>query len=240
MSDTFKQSWHPQLLGANAAAALNAMPQVDCVPLTWVLEKVGLTHVNFFVLDVEGGELQVLQAIDFSKVTMDVIVIEADGGDPAKEAAIKALLSQHGYTYDGHVVRNDWFSRTSFEKSTPTSTVSSHTVPSTVSEYAMTAHLPAWASDAALVSRLGTSFVDRRDVTELSNSHSQDAEDIYAYAHYFYGRGGGSFVELGALDGLTFSNTVAFTALGWKGVHIEASPASYSSLVSNRPEQVQL
>jgi hypothetical protein len=119
MSDAFKQRWHPQLLGANAAAALNAMPQVDCVPLTWVLEKVGLTHVNFFVLDVEGGELQVLQAIDFSKVTMDVIVIEADGGDPAKEAAIKALLSQHGYTYDGHVVRNDWFSRTSFEKSTP-------------------------------------------------------------------------------------------------------------------------
>jgi outer membrane lipoprotein SlyB len=33
---------------------------------------------------------------------------------------------------------------------------------------------------------------------------------------------------MGALDGLKFSNTYAYEALlGWRGVHIEASPQSY-------------
>lgn len=35
-------------------------------------------------------------------------------------------------------------------------------------------------------------------------------------------------MEMGALDGLKFSNTYAYEMLlGWRGVHIEASPQSY-------------
>jgi hypothetical protein len=45
--------WHLQN-GVPTAAALAALPAVDCVPLHWILGKIGLSHVNFFVLDVEG------------------------------------------------------------------------------------------------------------------------------------------------------------------------------------------
>ncbi len=46
---------------------------------------------------------------------------------------------------------------------------------------------------------------------------------------------------MGALDGLTVSNTWAFEhALGWRGVHIEASPPSYDKLVVNRPGQLNI
>jgi FkbM family methyltransferase len=47
---------------------------------------------------------------------------------------------------------------------------------------------------------------------------------------------GGRFVELGALDGLTHSNTYALeTCLNWTGLLIEANPESYAKLqVSGR------
>ncbi len=70
-------------------------------------------------------------------------------------------------------------------------------------------------------------------------SRSQHAEDIYAYEHFFYGRGGGTFLEMGALNGLQWSNTVALERmLGWRGVLIEASPSSYKQLAVNRDNQV--
>jgi len=40
--------------------------EVACVPLSTVLATAGVTHVDFFVLDVEGAELDVLRTIDFS------------------------------------------------------------------------------------------------------------------------------------------------------------------------------
>ena len=42
----------------------------------------------------------------------------------------------------------------------------------------------------------------------LLNTSSQDAEDLYAYDHYFYRRGDGTFLELGALDGMASPHSV--------------------------------
>ena len=70
-------------------------------------------------------------------------------------------------------------------------------------------------------------------------SKAQDGEDVFAFEHFFYGaQGVGSFLEMGALDGLMYSNTYAFEqVLGWKGVLIEASPKSFERLARNRPSQ---
>ncbi|MFT5418628.1 MAG: FkbM family methyltransferase [Gammaproteobacteria bacterium] len=45
----------------------------------------------------------------------------------------------------------------------------------------------------------------------------------------------GTFVELGAFDGLTQSNTVSFERRGWRGVLIEPVPNNYEKCVNNRP-----
>lgn len=118
MSMPFRERWHPQLAGGN----FSGLPSVPCVPLGFVLGLVGIQHVNFYILDVEGGELSVLQAIDFSQLSFDVIVIEADGGNPDKDRGVIDLLATKGYAYHGHVVRNDWFVRQGFVATTsPTS-----------------------------------------------------------------------------------------------------------------------
>ena len=36
---------------------------------------------------------------------------------------------------------------------------------------------------------------------------SQSGEDKWAWAHLFYGRSNGTFIEMGALDGKKYSNT---------------------------------
>lgn len=44
----------------------------------------------------------------------------------------------------------------------------------------------------------------------------------------------GYFVEVGAFDGVSFSNTFALEQVGWKGVCVEPLPCRFSELVKNR------
>jgi hypothetical protein len=70
----------------------------------------------------------------------------------------------------------------------------------------------------------------------VRKSQSQEDEHLLSF---FGGFCGGTYVELGALDGITFSNTYAFNkALGWKGVLIELSPATFARLRANRPDEL--
>lgn len=48
--------------------------------------------INFFSLDVETAELEVLRTLDFSLVRFDVIVVEADGGSVSTCESVKQLL----------------------------------------------------------------------------------------------------------------------------------------------------
>lgn len=45
----------------------------------------------------------------------------------------------------------------------------------------------------------------------------------------------GSFVELGAYDGITQNNTLHFEEKGWRGILIEPVPAAYEACRRNRP-----
>ncbi len=47
------------------------------------------------------------------------------------------------------------------------------------------------------------------------------------YQHCFGRRSQGQFVEIGAYDGETFSNTCGLADLGWRGLYIEPMPASF-------------
>ena len=60
---------------------------------------------------------------------------------------------------------------------------------------------------------------------------SQSEEDEYLL-DWFNGLCGGSYIEMGALDGKQYSNSYVFNkAFRWKGVLIEANPKSFASLL---------
>ena len=76
------------------------------------------------------------------------------------------------------------------------------------------------------------------DLTSKELLHSQGGEDEMVLT-WFNGLCGGTYLEMGAVDGVAFSNTYALhKAFGWKGLLIEMSPPSFEKLVTNRPDDV--
>jgi FkbM family methyltransferase len=83
----------------------------------------------------------------------------------------------------------------------------------------------------ALGSPVGLSDDKRFDNSFLS----QDGEDEYLLENFFFMEENGTFIEMGALDGIRYSNSYFFEkVLGWSGVLIEAHPSKYRELVKNR------
>ena len=84
MSEKFRKSWY---------GTTDIMPQgaeaVPCVALGSILQTFGISHVDFFSLDVEGAELEVLHTLDLSAVHVNFIAIEQDGSNPTKDEAVR-------------------------------------------------------------------------------------------------------------------------------------------------------
>eukprot|EP01040_Poterioochromonas_malhamensis_P008995 gene8995-9739_t len=104
----------------------NQFPEVTvihCLPMYKVLKEAKVNHINLFILDVEGAELEVLQSIDWRKIRFDVIVVETKSYDPTFRPAdypaiIESFLTKKGYkNCCGQVGRNTWFVREGFEAS---------------------------------------------------------------------------------------------------------------------------
>ena len=66
--------------------------------------------------------------------------------------------------------------------------------------------------------------------------YSQCSEDIFLNTNFFKNKTNGVYIELGALDGVLYSNTKFFEdSLQWKGILIELHPEKFKLLEKNRP-----
>ena len=65
--------------------------EVLCIPLYFILKAIRMTHINFFSLDVEGAELDILKTIPFPLVTIDLFMIEyfVPSGEAETQARLK-------------------------------------------------------------------------------------------------------------------------------------------------------
>jgi hypothetical protein len=82
---------------------------VSCVPLQKILNAAKVRHVNYFLLDVEGAEFEVLKSVNFQKVKFDVISVETESAfrPPNYAKDIITFLDNVGYRdYAGQVGRN--------------------------------------------------------------------------------------------------------------------------------------
>ena len=72
----------------------------------------------------------------------------------------------------------------------------------------------------------------------MSNSYSLDfkgqiGQDIIAYL-CLKNKKNGFYIDIGAYDGINWSNTYIFEKLGWNGFCVEASPKTFEKLQKNR------
>jgi Methyltransferase FkbM domain len=67
---------------------------------------------------------------------------------------------------------------------------------------------------------------------------AQSGEDVILL-QWFNGLCNGTYFEMGALNGVTYSNTYFFNrVLHWQGLLVELSPSSYKALKVNRPNEL--
>ena len=69
---------------------------MKCIPLLSIIKALGITIVDYFSLDIEGAELQLLQALDFDQVDIKVMSIE---------------ISSIGRIFDGSYTKLDYMLR---------------------------------------------------------------------------------------------------------------------------------
>jgi len=64
---------------------------------------------------------------------------------------------------------------------------------------------------------------------------SQVSQDRFLLEHFFRGRRGGVFLDIGAYDGETLSNTLFFErTMGWTGLCVEPLPSAFAKLAATR------
>jgi len=67
---------------------------------------------------------------------------------------------------------------------------------------------------------------------------SQSGEDR-TLLQYFHGLCGGTYLEMGGLDGVRFSNSYVFNkGLGWRGLLVELGPDNYAELIKKRTTEL--
>lgn len=106
MSDSFKNSWHKT----------STEYEIDAVPFSDILKKSEIKYIDLMTIDVEGGELVVLETFDFS-IPVYVIIIELDNHNPEKDEKCREILRENGFILDKRITINEyWINKTYFRK----------------------------------------------------------------------------------------------------------------------------
>lgn len=98
---------------------------VGCGPLSPVIETLLLnSHINFFSLDVEGAEAQVLRTINWTRVKVDVMIAESINNHCQQvcehRSEVRQIMKEAGYLlYVDGVFRSDLFVHPSMKTRPP-------------------------------------------------------------------------------------------------------------------------
>lgn len=102
----FKKRWWNEKTIKNAEV-------IKCLPLNKIISNANITtnghaFFDFFSLDVEGGEYDVLKAINFDTLAFGVIFYETDEHNALKNMITREFLESKGYPFVTHYERSNW------------------------------------------------------------------------------------------------------------------------------------
>ncbi|CAL8108493.1 unnamed protein product [Orchesella dallaii] len=80
---------------------------VQCFPLNTFMLALNVTKIDYFSLDVEGAELDILKTIDFKSIHISTLSVEFIHDVEGKNA-IKEHMTQHGYFVLTEVTHPNW------------------------------------------------------------------------------------------------------------------------------------
>ena len=80
--------------------------EVQCFPLVSLLLALNRTKIDYFSLDIEGVELEVLQTIPFDRIDITVLTVEFVHNKGGKQG-ILAFMAKMGYRSVKEIVRQN-------------------------------------------------------------------------------------------------------------------------------------
>jgi hypothetical protein len=126
-SESFRKTWWPEIKSPDK------LPKIQCRPLQDILDGIvskgtsptttstsrsssAQIYFDFFSLDVEGAELDVLESIDWNRTAFGIVFLEADGSNQQKENSILSLMKRNGYQFLYNRQRSLWFAHKEYSK----------------------------------------------------------------------------------------------------------------------------
>ena len=97
-------------LGLHSSDTMGAESQkVETRVLSEVLDELKApAFIDYFSLDTEGSEEEILRPFPFYKYTFGVITVEHNYEEP-KRSNIRNILSSNGYSLESQVDFDDWY-----------------------------------------------------------------------------------------------------------------------------------
>ena len=110
ISESFKNKWFRR-------KRKNKIISVPSRKLSEIFEEVGVEYIDYFSLDVEGGEYEVLKTMNWN-IPVYVITIELDGHNIEKDENCRNLLRENNYDFFGLVNEGNevWYNKTYYRK----------------------------------------------------------------------------------------------------------------------------
>jgi FkbM family methyltransferase len=105
MTNKFKDNWHK-----NSRKYI-----VNCCPIKDLLQKSNIKYIDFFSIDVEGGEKMILDTMDWS-IDIYVICIELDGHNVEKDEYCRNILKEKGFRFEMQMCINEFWVNHSYKR----------------------------------------------------------------------------------------------------------------------------
>uniref|UniRef100_A0A1B6KJ09 Methyltransferase FkbM domain-containing protein n=1 Tax=Graphocephala atropunctata TaxID=36148 RepID=A0A1B6KJ09_9HEMI len=105
---SFKQDFNiGRISDSEVGQQRDGFVDVQCFPIYSYLLALNVTHVDYFSLDVEGDELEVLKTIPFDKVDIETLSVEFAHVPDGKEALQEFMITK-GYSVVAEVTHPQW------------------------------------------------------------------------------------------------------------------------------------
>lgn len=106
MNEKFRNDWHRN----------SSVYKVKSKRMDTILHENNIKYIDLFTIDVEGGELVVLETMDWN-IPVYCVVIELDGNNKEKDEKCREILRHQGFTYVTKVSINEyWINKKYFRK----------------------------------------------------------------------------------------------------------------------------
>jgi len=106
MNKNFIDRWHPN----------PTTRKVKTDTLSRIFREQQLRYIDLFSLDVEGGELDVLETIDWGSISIYLICIELDTHNPAKNERCRQILRDNGFVFQVKMSINEFWLNPEYDR----------------------------------------------------------------------------------------------------------------------------